>query len=313
MFMGSWFMTALTILFIAILFLVWKTFIIVPMREAAVKERLGKFAEVLEPGFHFLIPFFDKISYRHEMREQILDIPGQTCITKDNIQVEVDGIVYLKVIDAERASYGIENYRRASVNLAQTTMRSEIGKMSLENCFSERDNINESIVREIDKASDPWGVKVLRYEIKNITPSLKVIDTLEKQMEAERDKRSEIILANAEKEAAVNRSLGEKTESVNISEGKKQERINLAKGRAEEISILAAATAEGIQMVAKTIAGPGGADAVKLKIVDRFLDELGTVLEASSISVVPNELANIKGFFEGINQVAEKMQSSETL
>ncbi len=308
---GAWITTILNGLFLGVLFIIWKTFTIVHMREAVVKERVGKFSGVLMPGFHFILPLFDRIAYRHEMREQVLDVPSQTCITKDNIQVEVDGIVYLRVLDPEKASYGIENYRRASVNLAQTTMRSEIGKISLENCFSERDSINESIVREIDKASDPWGVKVLRYEIKNITPSAHVIDTLEKQMEAEREKRSKIILANAEKEARINASEGERQEAVNISEGKKQERINEAIGRAKEISILADATAQGITMVAESVSGPGGDDAVKLRIVEQFIDELGNIFQNSSVSVVPPQLANIKGFFEGIDRISGSMKHVE--
>ncbi len=308
---GAWFTTIFNGLLLGLLFIIWKTFTVVHMREAVVKERLGKFSGVLMPGFHFIFPFFDRIAYRHEMREQVLDVPSQTCITKDNIQVEVDGIVYLRVLDPEKASYGIENYRRASVNLAQTTMRSEIGKISLENCFSERDSINESIVREIDKASDPWGVKVLRYEIKNITPSAHVIDTLEKQMEAEREKRSKIILANAEKEARINASEGERQEAVNISEGKKQERINEAIGRAKEISILADATAQGITMVAESVSGPGGDDAVKLRIVEQFIDELGNIFQNSSVSVVPPQLANIKGFFEGIDRISGSMKHVE--
>ncbi len=308
---GAWFTTIFNGLLLGLLFIIWKTFTVVHMREAVVKERLGKFSGVLMPGFHFIFPFFDRIAYRHEMREQVLDVPSQTCITKDNIQVEVDGIVYLRVLDPEKASYGIENYRRASVNLAQTTMRSEIGKISLENCFSERDSINESIVREIDKASDPWGVKVLRYEIKNITPSAHVIDTLEKQMEAEREKRSKIILANAEKEARINASEGERQEAVNISEGKKQERINEAIGRAKEISILADATAQGITMVAESVSGPGGDDAVKLRIVEQFIDELGNIFQNSSVSVVPPQLANIKGIFEGIDRISGSMKHVE--
>ena len=304
-------MTLFTILALLILVGVWKTCIVVHTREAVVRERWGKFNGVLMPGFHFFVPLLDKVAYRHEMREQVLDVPSQTCITKDNIQVDVDGIVYLKVIDAEKASYGIENYRRASINMAQTTMRSEIGKISLEHCFSERETINESIVREIDKASEPWGVKVLRYEIKDINPSPHVVDTLEKQMEAEREKRSEIILANAEKQATINASEGERQEAVNISEGKKQERINQAVGRAKAISIMADATAQGIKMVAEAIAKPGGDDAVKLRIVDQFIEELGNILEQSSVSVVPGQMANIKGFFEGANQIAHTMKTED--
>ena len=187
-------LTFVTIISIILLFILWQTLLVVPMRETVVVERLGKFIAVLEPGFHFLVPFFDRVAYRHEIREQVLDIPSQTCITNDNMQVEVDGLVYLKVMDTKKASYGIGDYRNASVNLAQTTMRSEVGKLSLSKIFSEREALNDKIVKEIDLASDPWGIKVLRYEIKNISPSSHVLATLEKQMEAEREKRAEITL-----------------------------------------------------------------------------------------------------------------------
>ncbi len=193
--------------FLFLLFIFMKLVVIVPTREAIIVERLGKFRAVLKAGLHFMVPFLDRISYRHEMREQVIDIPSQSCISKDNIQVEIDGIVYIKVMDAKKASYGIGNYRRASVNLAQTTMRSEVGKLTLSQIFSERETLNETIVKEIDVASDPWGIKVLRYEVKNISPAQKVVHTLEKQMEAERQKRAEITLAKAEKESGRNPSI----------------------------------------------------------------------------------------------------------
>ena len=230
-------LTALTIFVLVAGFILWKLAIIVPMRQACVLERFGNFRRVLEPGFHVIVPFLDKVAYRHEIREQVLDIPPQSCITRDNIQVTVDGLVYLKVMDAKRASYGIGDYQLASISLAQTTMRSEIGKLTLGDTFSERDKLNDSIVREIDKASDPWGVKVLRYEIRNITPSLQVVQTLEKQMEAEREKRADITLATAAKESKILISEGYRQEAINISEGDKTKRINEAKGRASEIEI----------------------------------------------------------------------------
>ncbi len=286
------------------LFFLWRMFVVIPEKENAIKERFGKFVGVLQPGFHLLVPILDKIAYRHDIREQVLDIPPQNCITKDNIQVEVDGLVYLRVVDAEKASYGIENYRRASVNLAQTTMRAEIGKMTLDNTFSERDDINENIVKEIDKASDPWGIKMLRYEIKNINPSDKIVDTMEKQMEAERQKRAEILLARADKDARINRSEGERQEAINLSEGEKQKRINESQGRAKEISLLAQATANGIRMIAESILKQGGSQAVRMQIVEQFIKEYGKIIQTSNISVVPGQLANIKGFFEGIGEVS---------
>ena len=302
-------LTALTILVLVVLFLLWKTFVVVPMRESVVVERLGKFRDVLEPGFHFLIPFFDRIAYRQETREQVIDIPSQSCITRDNIQVEVDGLVYLQVMDPKKASYGIGDYRRAGINLAQTTMRAEIGKLSLGQSFYERESLNETIVGEIDKASDSWGIKVLRYELKNITPSENVVHTLEKMMEAEREKRAAITRASAEKEATVNTSSGEREEEINISEGEKQRRINVARGRADAIAILAEATAEGTKLVAAAVQKEGGSSALNMQLVETFIDTLGEITTKASVSVVPLELAKIRGFFDGISEVSKGMPS----
>ena len=296
-----------SIVALVLLVVIMKTAVVVPMRESVVLERLGRFKEVLAPGFHILVPFIDRVAYRQEMREQVLDIPAQSCITRDNIQVAVDGLVYLKVMDAEKASYGIHNYRAASVNLAQTTMRSEVGKLTLDHTFSERDSINENIVREIDKASDPWGIKVMRYEIRNITPSYHVTETLEKQMEAERQKRARITLANAERDARINVSQGERQEAVNLSEGERQRRINEAEGRAEEMRLVAGATAEGIKRVSAAIRGPGGKQAVRMRIVEQFIGRLGEVLKGAKVSVVPADLANIKGVFEGLGRVTTSL------
>ncbi len=296
-------MAIFTVILLVALVIIYKLLLVVPMREVHVVERLGKFRAVLEPGFHFLIPFFDKVAYKHDVREQVLDVPPQSCITKDNIQVEVDGLVYLKVMDGHKASYGIEDYRLASVNLAQTTMRSEIDKLDLGQTFSERDALNESIVREIDKASDPWGIKVLRYELKNITPSSAVINTLEKQMEAERAKRAEITQATAAKEAKINLSEGQKMEAINISEGEKQKRINEAIGKAKEIEILASAKADGMHAIAAALSKLGGIEAMDMQLKEQFIDQVGDILQNADISVLPKELAQLQGFFEGMNQV----------
>ena len=200
----------ITFALLGLLVVLYNWILIVQTREVCVIERFGKFRDVLSPGLHFLIPFIDLVAYRHEMREQCINIPSQNCISKDNIQIEVDGLVYIKVMDGQKASYGIEDYRRAAINLAQTTMRSEIGKLKLSQTFSERESLNETIVIEIDKASEPWGIKVLRYELMNIIPSYNVVQTLEKQMEAERQKRAEITLATAEKDSTINLSEGER-------------------------------------------------------------------------------------------------------
>ena len=217
---------------ILICLIVFKTIIIVSERENIIVERLGKYQRTLTPGIYFLIPFIDFVAYKQEMREQVIDIPSQSVITKDNIQVEIDGLLYIKVMDPKKASYGIGNYLAASINLAQTTMRSEVGKITLGSIFSERDEVKAKIISEIDKASDPWGVKVLRYEIKDIAPSQHVVETLEKQMEAEREKRAEITRATAEKEKLINVSEGNRQSAINISEGEKQKRVNEANGRA---------------------------------------------------------------------------------
>ncbi|MFQ3229498.1 SPFH domain-containing protein [Reinekea sp.] len=301
-------MTLITLLVLATLIILKILLVIVPMRESFVVERLGKFRAVFQPGLHLLIPIIDKVAYRHEIREQVFDIPAQHCITKDNIQVEIDGLVYLKVMDPQLASYGIGDYRNAAINMAQTTMRSEVGKLSLGEIFSERETLNETIVREIDKASKSWGIKVYRYEVANISPSTHVVTTLEKQMVAERDRRADITLATAEKEAKINMSEGERQEAINHSVGERQRRINIAEGRATEISLLAQAQAEGIAMVAEAINMPGGNKAIKMRLVDQFVTELGTILEGADISVLPSEMARVKGIFEGLDQVTKQFK-----
>lgn len=297
--------TFLLILILLGVFVVTKVFIIVEMREEVIKERLGKYTETLKPGFHFLIPFVDQPAYRQEMREQVIDVPSQTCITKDNIEVEVDGLVYVKVMDAYKASYGISDYKLASVNLAQTNMRSEIGKITLDDTFSEREQMNENIVREIDKASDPWGIKVMRYEIRNIRPSDSLINTMEKQMEAERAKRAEITESTGTRDYKKNESQGERQAAILRSEANRQKRINEAKGRAQEIELVAAATAKGLRRVSEAIAKPGGDLAVKTKLIEQFINQLGNVMDKANVSVLPTETANLKTFFEGVGKISD--------
>jgi len=298
-------MWTLFLLFIIVtFFILTRLFIIVEMREEVIQERFGKFKKTLKPGFHFMIPFVDRAAYHQEMREQVIDVPSQTCITNDNIEVSVDGLVYIKVMDSYKASYGISNYQAASVNLAQTTMRSEVGRLTLDDTFSERDRMNENIVREIDKAADPWGVKVLRYEIRNISPSKLIVDTMEKQMEAEREKRAEITNSEGHRQARINESEGEQKSQVLISEAQRQRRINEAKGRAQEIELVATATAKGLRRVAEAISKPGGEIAVKTKLVEQYIDEFGEIMKKSKISVLPTETANLKTFFEGVGKIS---------
>ncbi|MDP2343921.1 MAG: stomatin-like protein [Deltaproteobacteria bacterium] len=284
-------------------FIVSRTFIVVSERHIVVKERLGKPEGALPAGFHFMVPLLDRAAYTHEMREQPIDVPPQMCVTKDNIQVEVDGIVYVRVIDASAASYGTTDYRQSAINLAMTTMRSEIGKLTLEGTFSERDKINDAIVKEIDKDSSKWGIKVLRYEIKNITPSAGVIHTLEKQMEAERQKRAAITISTGQKESKVMVSEGEMLQAVALSEGERQKRINEANGRAAEIRLLGDANAKGFSLVAEAIQAPGGDQAVKAQIAEQYIHELGRILEGADVTVVPESVARMRGFFEGMSQV----------
>lgn len=292
--------TIATFILIFLIFLLFKTIIIVTERENVIIERLGKWNRTLKPGIHFLIPFFDSKAYRHEIREQVVDISPQNVITSDNIQVEIDGLLYIKVMDAKKASYGIGNYMAASINLAQTTMRSEVGKITLGAIFSERDSVNAKIIAEIDKASDPWGIKVLRYEIKDISPTSHVIETLEKQMEAEREKRAEITRATAEKEKLINVSEGKKQDAINISEGQKQKRINEAEGRASAIKVVADATATSLKLVGDAVSAPGGIDALKMKLIDQYISRLGDVIDNNAVSIFPTNLASLKGIIDEV-------------
>jgi regulator of protease activity HflC (stomatin/prohibitin superfamily) len=300
-----------TFVMLGVGFIVYKLILIVSMRELCVIERLGKFNKILTPGLHFLIPFVDRVAYRHETREQCLNIPHQSCISRDNTQIEVDGLLYIKLMDAYKASYGIENFLNAAVNLAQTTVRSEVGKLSLSETFSERERLNETIVGEIDRASEPWGIKVMRYEVMNITPSINVIDVLEKQMEAERQKRAEITLANADRDSTINLSQGERQEAINISEGERQKRINESNGRAQEISILAAATAEGMKAIADAIEKPGGKQAMNVRLVQSYIDRVALLFKRADVSIVPSELAKMQGFFEGIENVSKTINPAQ--
>jgi regulator of protease activity HflC (stomatin/prohibitin superfamily) len=300
--------TLLLLLLALAAFIFYNTFVIVEMREEVILERFGKYHDTLTPGLHFTIPLVDRVAYRQETREQVLDVPHQKCITKDNIEVDVDGLVYLKVMDSYKASYGINDYRLAAVNLAQTTMRSEVGKITLDDTFSERDAMNEAIVEELDKASDPWGVKVMRYELKDIQPAEDIVRTMEKQMEAEREKRAEITESSGERDARINVSEGEQEESVLLSEGERQARINEAEGDAREMELIAEATANGIERIADAISQPGGSLAVKMRLTEQFIDRLGEVVDGANVSVLPMEAANLRSFFEGASEVTNPIR-----
>jgi regulator of protease activity HflC (stomatin/prohibitin superfamily) len=289
------------IVFIAIAF--FKTIQIVPQKSAFIVERLGKYSSTLSAGLHILIPFIDKVSYKHTLKEQAVDVDSQTCITQDNIPVEVDGILYLQVIDPKKASYGINRYQFASTQLAQTTMRSVIGKLELDKTFEERETINVSIVDAVDKASDPWGVKVTRYEVKNIVPPQSIKDAMEKQMRAEREKRATIAESEGEKQAKINRSEGDRQELIYRSEGEKQKRINEAEGRAAEIERVATATANGLREIAAAINERGGINAVNLRIAEQYLGEFGNLAKTNNTIILPSNLTDLAGMVATVTSV----------
>ena len=281
------------ILFAIIIFI--NTIRTVPQRSAFIVERLGKYNSTLEAGFHILIPFVDRVAYKHTLKEQALDVPSQMCITKDNISVEVDGILYLQVMDPMKASYGINNYQFASSQLAQTTMRSIIGKLELDKTFEERETINATIVDAVDKASEPWGVKVTRYEVKNIVPPQSIKDAMEKQMRAEREKRALIAESEGDKQAKINRAEGDKQEMIAKSEGEKQKRINEAEGRGQEIERVALATAKGIREIASAINEQGGMNAVNLRIAEQYVGAFANLAKVNNSVIIPTNMSDIAG------------------
>jgi regulator of protease activity HflC (stomatin/prohibitin superfamily) len=283
------------LVFLAIIIL-YKTAVVVPQQAAFVVERLGRYSGTLQAGFHILTPFVDVIRYRHSLKETAIDIPEQVCITRDNVQVRVDGLLYLKVLDAERASYGISNYTFAIAQLCQTTLRSEVGKIDLDKTFEERSQINLSVVSEVDKASEPWGVKVLRYEIKNITPPEDILAAMEKQMRAEREKRSVILTSEGVRDAAVNTAEGEKQKSIKASEAVRQKQINEAEGQAQAILSIASATAEGINRVAAAIQAPGGFQAVQLRVAEQYVNQFGNLAKAGNTFIIPTNLSDASSF-----------------
>jgi regulator of protease activity HflC (stomatin/prohibitin superfamily) len=281
------------VLAILVLIIIAKTAIVVPQQSAYVVERLGRYSTTLGAGFHILLPFVDTIRYRHTLKEMAVDIPAQVCITRDNVQVGVDGVLYLKVLNPERASYGIADYMFAISQLAQTTLRSEVGKIDLDKTFEERTNINTAVVSELDKATDSWGVKVLRYEIKNITPPADVLAAMEKQMRAEREKRAVILNSEGARDAAINTADGAKQEVIKQSEARKLQQINEAEGQAAAIMAVATATAEGIRRVAEAIKLPGGYEAVQLRVAEQYVAQFGELAKESNTLVLPANVADV--------------------
>ncbi|HQL49911.1 MAG TPA: stomatin-like protein [Kiritimatiellia bacterium] len=292
-----------------VVYTIWKCVRIVPQKQAFIVERLGKYHCTLDAGLHLLMPVIDRVSYKHTLKEQAIDVPPQQCITRDNITVEVDGILYLQVMDPAKASYGIGNYLFATTQLAQTTMRSEMGKLELDRSFEERMHINGAIVEAVDKASDPWGIKVTRYEIKNITPPQTIRDAMEKQMRAEREKRALIAESEGDRQAKINRAEGEKQQAIAISEGEKMKRINEAGGRAQEILLVAEAQASGIRQVASAINDQGGMNAVNMQLAQQYLNEFGKLAKTNNTMIIPSDLANVSGILKAVTTVLKEVKS----
>ena len=292
MFESMSFFVAMTIAVLVVLVLA-KTAVIVPQQSAYVVENLGKYSRTLRAGFHILLPFIEKTAYKHSLKELAIDIAEQVCITKDNVQVGVDGVLYLQILDPERASYGITNYEFAISQLAQTTLRSEIGRIDLDRTFEERGAINANVVSELDKASNPWGVKVLRYEIRNINPPSDVINAMEKQMRAEREKRAVVLTSEGERDAKINEAEGEKQRVIKESEANKQQQINEAQGQAAAILAVAEATAEGLRKVAMALCEEGGDAAMKLRVAEDYLEQFGKLGGRSNTLVIPANLSEI--------------------
>ena len=295
---------------VVVIVAILKTAIVVPQKTVYIVERLGKYRCTLEAGFHILVPFIDKIAYRHSLKEQAIDVPPQECITKDNIAVSVDGILYMQVMDPVKASYGIGNYLFATTQLAQTTMRSEMGKLDLDRSFEERMTINAAIVAAVDKASDPWGIKVTRYEIKNITPPRTIRDAMEKQMRAEREKRAMIAESEGERQAKINRAEGERQQAIALSEGERMRKINEAEGKAKEILLVAEAQAAGIQKVADAISGKGGMESVNMQLAQQYLQQFGNLAKTNNTMIIPSDLANVAGVLKACTTIVKSASAS---
>ena len=288
---------------VLVLMIVYRTAVVVPQQSAYVVERLGRYHATLNAGFHILVPFVDAIRYRHSLKEAAHDIAAQVCITRDNVQVGVDGVLYLKVLNPERASYGISDYLFAITQLAQTTLRSEVGKIDLDRTFEERTTINVSVVGELDKASEAWGVKVLRYEIKNITPPADILAAMEKQMRAEREKRAVVLNSEGHRDAAINTAEGDKQQVIKASEAKRQQQINEAEGQAQAILSVATATAEGIRRVAEAIRMDGGIEAVQLRVAEQYVEQFGNLARHTNAVIVPATVSDVAGMIAAAMKV----------
>ena len=301
------------VLSLLVFWILYQAVRVVPQRSNYVVEFLGKYQKTLQAGLHILIPFVQRVAYIQSLKEETIDVPSQSCITKDNIAVDIDGILYLQCQNAELASYGIDDYRYATSQLAQTTLRSEIGKIELDKTFEERDSINAQVVQAVDMASNAWGVKVLRYEIKDINPPSTVRDALEKQMRAERERRAVVAESEGHRTATINVSEGQRQEMINLSEAEKLKQVNEAEGKATEIELLAKATAAGIRTIAEAINAPGGSDAVNLRVAEQYIDQFGHLAKTTNTLILPSDVGNIAGFVgtvtKAMDQISKKPES----
>ena len=303
--------TPIAIFLVIAIFIVLSNVVrIVPQRSAYIVERLGKYSRTLEAGFHILVPFIDRIAYRHSLKEEAFDVPQQQCITRDNISVSVDGVLYLQVIDPQAASYGITDYRYAATSLAQTTLRSVIGQIELDKTFEERSKINIEVVNALDEAAQPWGVKVLRYEIADILLPNTINDALEQQMRAERERRAVVARSEGERQEKINISEGQKAQIINLSIAEKEKQINEAEGKAREIQMLAEATAAGIERIAAAINQPGGEQAVSLRSAEQYVSEFGKLAKTGNTLILPAELADIGGAVAGLREILSKSRET---
>ncbi len=296
-----------------VIVLLIKTAVVVPQRSEYIIERLGKYSQTLSAGFHILIPFLDKVAYKRSLKEEVMDIASQDCITTDNVSVAVDGVLYLQVIDSKLSAYGIDDYRIAAGQLAQTSLRSVIGKIELDKTFEERESLNRQVVAAIDEAAQNWGVKVLRYEIKDITPPKTVMDAMEKQMKAEREKRAAIATSEGDRQSRINRAEGLKNEAIQVSEGEKQKRINEAEGQAQEIELVAHATAEGIRKIAESLSMTGGETAANLRVAEKYIAEFGNLAKENNTMIIPSNMGDISSVVATVMSVlGHTKQGSET-
>lgn len=300
------------ILVVFALIFVVSTIKIVPQQSVYIIERLGKYQRNIEAGLHLMIPFVDRVAYRMDLKEMVLDIPPQICITKDNVQVTVDGVIFYRVIDPKAASYGVNDYEIAIIQLAQTTLRSEVGKIDLDKTFEERERINNAIVMGIDAATQPWGVKVLRYEIKSINPPKDVLDAMEKQMRAEREKRAKILESEATRDSLINNAEGRKQDMIKQSEADKQRQINQAQGQAEAILSVARATAEGTKLVAEALASEGGKDAAVLRVAEEYIKQLGSMATNSDLLIVPSNVGDPNAMIASAFSVFDRVRTKQS-